>query len=263
MIMSACCEGIHPIKLMEEPFPSMFFMEDFLKCATLTIYGHPDADGEDLCDDALLLELKDRAVRLCEISVVAILGRQLALLGERVYEVCDGFHADLEYATAALEEVGEEVQDDILYIDALHMAEGFDTAEMKMRILDELPHLCLYYFGAIPKIIAYYPLPLPYDDSKEKTVREERRMEAERKVRLTTDSFVSVVSDHGRERTIVLAPDCQLTKDELALLTGRKLSGAPYPEEAKNRHDLEAYEACGFIEAGDSRLYYKITDLSQ
>ena len=88
-------------------------------------------------------------------------------------------------------------------------------------------------------------------------------MEAERKVRLITDSFVSKVSDHGRERTIVLAPDCQLTKDELALLTGHKLSGVPDPEAAKNRHDLEAYEACGFIEAGDSRIYYKVTDLSQ
>lgn len=191
-----------------------------------------------------------------------ILGKQIYADGELIYDICDDVDGDLEYVASTLMDSGEPLDDDpaqdIFYIHEFSMSENFPDLPLKARILDELPHICLRLFHVKPDILAFFPTPMPYDDTDEDDkARREAVME------LSAQKINSVFSDildgekASPKKVIELGAVREFSDDEMNMIMGRRRPGRSYPESAKDSGEFKFYETNGFIEAGDSRLLYK------
>ena len=192
-----------------------------------------------------------------------ILCKQIIDEGENPYVICDDTSGDLEYVMSALsegkgplnKENGNPYQN-LLYIHELFVEKEYRRQGLGSRILSELPYTIANNFYNKPEIIAYFVAPTSYDWKDEnQLVRENAvRYIANDRVSHYFDNILDKKSDD--DNIINFSSYYPLTDDDINMYIGRRHSGSSYPEELKNPVFLTFYEANGFIEAGNSRVYY-------
>ena len=90
--------------------------------------------------------------------------------------------------------------------------------------------------------LAYYPLPL--DRSNEKALVPKHNVSLKFDPKITPDGLNAI-------KTEIMVND-----DQLDMLIDSRSSYSPYPASAKDKQLWELYEACGFEEAGKTRMLY-------
>jgi hypothetical protein len=228
----------------------------------ITFHGVPD----DLSDT----ELEDinngdytKTVKIGSIFGCLILCKQMLMEGQDPWEICDDENGDLEYTLSALKgpegPLNEEDGDpwlDIYYIHEWKMERGYNTASMKSKLLDLLPNITLMLFHVKPDILAYFPSPLKYEPDPNEQARQEALGKIiSQKMETYFENIIDQDSSKKESNVRNFSEAYVLSEDEINYFLGRKQSGPPYPESAKNRKEFSFFE--GFEEAGDSYLLYK------
>lgn len=197
-----------------------------------------------------------------------ILCEQIIVEGYDPLEVCDASSADLEHVISALSDIegplNEETGDpyrNVFYIHELEMESGWDDAELKAKIIKQLPWLILSFHHVMPDILAFYPAPLAHAPN---TAEEERykilQQIAAQKIERALTPEAKKPLGKGEDNLLSFAEFYQFNEDDMKFVTRRRYSGSTYPETAKDLQEYIFYEANGFEELGDSRLLFKVVD---
>lgn len=192
-----------------------------------------------------------------------ILCEQIIVEGYDPLEVCDASSGDLEYAMSALSDIdgplNYETGDpyrNVFYIHELEMESEWNNAELKSKIIEELPWLVLSFLHVMPNILAFYPAPLAHAPN----IAEKERYEVLQKLaaQKTASALTPGAKKPSKDNLLAFADFYQFNEDDMKFATRRRYSGSSYPEIAKDLQEYAFYEANGFEEAKDSRLLYKV-----
>ena len=198
-------------------------------------------------------------VKIGELSGCLILCKQIINNGFEPWDICDASDGDLVYTISALSsgdgplnvETGGPEQD-VFYIHEFQIEPRCDDKVLKGRILNELPKLILMFLHVKPDIIAFYPAPLEYSPDP---VEQERYLVIMNIAFQKIDSTVDEKQSHG-DNVLKFASAYQFSEDDLNFIS--RYRDSSYPDEKKDQEEFSFYQAHGFLEAGNSRLLYKI-----
>lgn len=205
----------------------------------------------------------DKCPTIGSLDAWLILSKQIMDEHESPYIICDDESGDLEYIMSALmeedgplnKEHGNPYQN-ILYIHELLIEHEYRRQGLGTRILSELPYVIANHFFNKPEIIAYFVAPISRDWKDETELRRESavRYLAQDRVARHIESMIG--ENEGEKQDINFSSHYQFSDDDLNIALGRRHQGSSYPEELKNPVLKQFYEFNGFIEAGNSRVYY-------
>lgn len=238
---------------------------------TITLYGVP----HDLSDEALSNVFDGKYADAIEIGSMygcLILCKQMLTEGEDPWLICDDEDGDLEYTISALkdpecplnEDDGNPWQD-VYYIHEWNMKRGYKSAALKSEILDRLPNIILMLFNVKPDILVYYPAPLKYkpdpnEEARHKALQNIGMQKLEAAFSFLTDKSNNSESGELKNNIRNFGVYYKLNENEFNYLARRRQVGISYPESAKRKSEFSFFESNGFVEAGNSRLLYKISD---
>ena len=142
--------------------------DSYIIYCSLKIYGVPDNLTDDEEEEIYNGEV-GKAVHVGNVKGLLILGTQAAKTGMDIYDICDCTDADAEFIYSALQEGDGPLTYEpylvILFIKSIEMSDGFNTNELKLRIINCLPQFLLRCYHTCPDIIAAYPQTLPFEKS--------------------------------------------------------------------------------------------------
>ncbi len=238
--------GVRSYEETDEPYDS------YIIYCSLKIYGIPDGMTDDDEEEIYNGEV-GKAVHVGNVKGILILGTQAAKTGMDIYDICDCTDADAEFIYSALQEgdgpLAYDLYLDIFFIKSIDMCDGFNTDELKLRIIDCLPQFLLRCYHNYPDIIAAYPQPLPYEKSIHQKVKEGMAIEISR--------------DMMRRFPNAPAPDEEsgirlvLDEDQQNYILGRRIKGEGYPESATDKAEWELYYLAGFNEHLNTRVLFR------
>ena len=139
-IFAEASYGIRVYEETDEPYDS------FIIYGSFKIYGIPDELTDDDEEEIYNGEV-GKAVHVGNVKGILMLGAQAAKTGMDIYDICDCTDADAEFIYSALQEgdgpLAYDPYLDIFFIKSIDMCDGFNTNELKLRIIDYLPQLLL------------------------------------------------------------------------------------------------------------------------
>ena len=249
--------------------------EDALDCHnscivwdTITFYGVPrDLSDEDI--DSIQDGDYTNAIKVGSMQGCLILCKQMLVEDEDPWQICDDENGDLEGTISALkgqgcplnEEDGDPWQD-VYYIHEWNMEKGYNSAALKSEILDRLPNIILMLFHVKPDILAYYPAPLKY---KPDPVLEARLQALEHISVQKLDAYFDSILGNTDSKSSASESNIRsfgvaykLSETEQNDLIRRLEANGAYPESAKRKREFSFFGNNGFVEAGNSRLLYKV-----
>ena len=239
--------GVRAYEETDEPYDS------YITYCSLKIYGIPDDLTDDDEEEIYNGEI-NKAVKVGTVTGLLILGGQAAKTGMDIYDICDCTDADAEFIYSALQEgdrpLAYEPYLDVFYITVIEMNNGFNTDELKLRIIECLPQFLLRAYHTYPDIIAAYPQPLSYEKPLHQKVKEGMAIEISR--------------DMMRRFPNAAAPDDEsgirlvLDEDQQNYILGRRIKGEGYPASAIDKAEWEFYHAAGFKEHLNTRVLFKV-----
>ncbi len=235
---------------------------------TITFYGVPlDLSDEDISS------IQDgdytNAIKIGSMQGCLILCRQMLVEDQDPWQICDDDNGDLEGTISALKRPGcplnEEDGDpwqDVYYIHKWTMEKGYNSAPLKGEILDRLPNIILMLFHVKPDILAYYPTPLKYtpDPALEARLQALENISVQ-KINAYFDSLLGSTdseSNPSKSNIRSFGVAYKLSESEQNELIKRIEAGGAYPKNAKRKKEFSFFESHGFMEAGNSRLLYKV-----
>lgn len=233
---------------------------------SMSYRGVPSNLTDDELEDIFSGNTK-KCPKIATLDAWLILCKQIIDEGENPYIICDDIDGDLEYVMSALTE-GEgplnkengNAYQNLLYIHEIIVEKEYRRQGLGSRILSELSYTIADSFYNKPEIIAYFVAPTKND------WKDENQLVRENAVRyLANDKmshyYESILERKSNDDKIInFSSHYRFTDDEINLALGRRHIGSRYPEELKNPVFRGFYETNGFIEAGNSRVYYKIED---
>jgi hypothetical protein len=225
----------------------------------------------------------DARKEICRLCGFLIMGSFISDSGYEPHVICDGFSQDLEYCWSALSDpsisdIYEEVDNmNVLYIDTISLSEEYNNSDGTVILTDLFSFIIDSINDSVSNdedyrepdknyfvdLIAYYPEPLPYDDSMKQKQTDiscgivfgmhNAFLEKQNDFDECSDEFYDDegFNDDSPEISISIAPELCLRA------MGMRVSGDTYPEEAKNRAEWDVLETAGWHECGNSRLLYK------
>ncbi len=250
MIQEIFAETKYEVRAYEEtdePYDS------YVTYCSLKIYGVPDDLTDDEEEEIYNGEV-GKAVHLGNVKGLLILGAQAAKTGMDIYDFCDCTNADAEFIYSAFQEsdgpLACEPYLDVFYITEIEMNNGFNTDELKLRIIDCLPQFLLRAYHTYPDIIAAYPQPLSYEKPLHQKVKEGMAIE------ISLDMMMRFPNEPApdEETGIRLALD----EDQQNYILGRRIKGEGYPASAIDKAEWELYHAAGFKEYLSTRVLYRV-----
>ncbi len=245
-IFAEAAYGVRVYEETDEPYDS------YITYCSLKIYGIPDDLTDDEEEEIYNSEV-GKAVHIGNVKGLLILGTQAAKTGMDIYDICDCTDADAEFIYSALQEgdgpLAYDPYLDIFFIKSIEIKDGFNTDELKLRIIDCLPQFLLRCYHNYPDIIAAYPQPLPYEKSIHQKVKEGMAIEISRDM---MRRFPNAPAP-GEESGIRLVLD----EDQQNYILGRRIKGEGYPESAIDKAEWELYHAAGFREHLNTRVLFR------
>ena len=230
----------------DEPYDS------FIIYCSLKIYGISDGLTDDEEEEIYNGEV-GKAVHIGNVTGLLILGTQAAKTGMDIYDICDSTDADAEFIYSALQEgdgpLAYDPYLDIFFIKSIEMNDGFNTDELKLRIIDCLPQFLLRCYHTYPDIIAAYPQPLPYEKSIHQRVKEGVAIEISRDM-MRRFPNEPAPDDEGGIRLV-------LDEDQQNYILGRRIKGEGYPVSAIDKAEWELYHAAGFREHLNTKVLFR------
>ncbi len=231
----------------DEPYDS------YIIYCSLKIYGIPDGLTDDEVEEIYNGEV-GKAIHVGNVTGLLILGTQAAKTGMDIYDICDCTDADAEFIYSALQEgdgpLAYDQYLDIFFIKSIDMCDGFNTDELKLRIVDCLPQFLLRCYHTCPDIIAAYPQPLSYEKPLHQKVKEGMAIEISR--------------DMMRRFPNEPAPDDEsgirlvLDDDQQNYILGRRIKGEGYPASAIDKAEWNLYYSAGFKEHLKTRVLFRV-----
>jgi len=229
---------------------------------SISYRGVPIGLTDEELDDVFSVKVKKYPI-IATLDAWLILCKQIIDEDENPYIICDDISADLEYVMSALidgkgplnGENGDPYQN-ILYIHELIVEKEYRRQGLGSRILSELSHTIANNFYNKPDVVAYFVAPTSDNWKDENQLARENavRYLANDRVSYYFDSIFDKKSDD--DKVVNFSSYYQFTDDEINIAAGRRHDGSSYPEELKNPVFKSFYESNGFIEAGNSRVYY-------
>lgn len=241
---------------------------DFIPSVSVEIREISENELDMLDDDATDRSAIGAAV--CTLEGWLILSPLMQHYGFDPHYLCDAHSSDLEYCWSALSDPSISAltifdnQGNVFYVDTIEIEQAYqpecDETGIITGLLANIIHLVNEGIGGDNNdgisyhidTIAYYPAPLPYDDSvKQRQI----------------DLACGIVSEIWNERVKrFLDPNSAADEPETEIkvapelycrAAGMRVSGDTYPEDAKNREEWDLLESAGWYECGDSRLLYR------
>lgn len=238
---------------------------------TITFYGVPSGLPEE---DLESIDAGDytNAIKIGSMYGCLILCKQILAQGQDPWDICDGESGDLEATIAALKREGCPLNDDegdpwqdVYYIHEWNMEKGYNSATLKSEILERLPKIILLLFHVKPDILAYFPTPLEYTPDPNLQARlQALEYYSREKLQAAFNSM-----GHGDSASVTNTPESNIRSFGLAYKLSEKeqdeliekiQSIGAYPESAKRKREFSFFESNGFVEAGNSRLLFKISE---
>jgi len=253
-IIAACKENNHCSINLEE-YDSH---ENCIVSCNISLYGIPQ-DISDENETEIYDGNFDHTVSIGTLRGSLILCKQIFVMEESVYEICDDISGDLEFAISVLqgnggplnEETGDEFQD-VFYIDELEILEQYNSVKLKVLIINSIPQIIFSLYHVCADILAYYPRSLPYEEDLNKKIKKDMAT-------IVARDKLDRKMNNGNESE----SDFQLVLDEeqVNYILGRRNESDSYPEPAKDKPLWNIYQKAGFVEIGKSRLLFKFGSL--
>lgn len=249
MIQEIFAETKYEVRAYEEtdePYDS------YVTYCSLKIYGVPDDLTDDEEEEIYNGEV-GKAVHLGNVKGLLILGAQAAKTGMDIYDFCDCTDADAEFIYSALQEgdgpLAYDPYLDIFFIKSIDMCDGFNTDELKLRIIDCLPQFLLRAYHTYPDIIAAYPQPLSYEKSIHQIVKEGMAIEISRDMIIRFPNEPAPDDESGIRLV--------LDEEQKNYILGRRNKGESYPASAIDKAEWELYHLAGFREHLNTRVLFR------
>ncbi len=237
--------GVRAYEETDEPYDS------FIIYCSLKIYGIPDVPTDDDEEEIYNGEV-GKAVHLGNVTGILILGAQAEKTSMDIYDICDCTDAEFIYS-AFQEGDGPLAYDpylDVFYIKVIEMNNGFNTDELKLRIINCLPQFLLRCYHTYPDIIATYPQPLPFEKSIHQKVKEGMAIEISRDMMRRFPNAPAPDDESGIRLVI--------DEDQQNYILGRRIKGEGYPASAIDKAEWEFYHEEGFREHLNTRVLFRV-----
>lgn len=250
MIQEIFAEAAYGVRVYEETSEPY---DGYIVNCRMKIFGIPDDLTDDDEEDIYGGEICG-AVHLGTVTGLLIHGGQAAKTGMDIYDICDCIDGYAEFIYSALSEgdgpLAFEPYLDIFCIDTIEMHDGFNTDDLKLRILDCLPQFLLRAYHTFPDIIADCPKPLPYEKPIHQKIKEGMALEISRSMMSSFPDDPSADDESGVRLV--------LDEEQKNYILGRRIRGESYPASAINKAEWELYHAAGFREHLNTRVLFKV-----
>ena len=226
---------------------------EYIQLAKLKMYKiEPDENG-------ILQENEEKLVFQADGKV--IFGDIMFDCGEDPHYFCDAKSGELEYVWSALTDkrmgnaplvnaVNNEYGCNILYLEDYSFEEDV-TEDEKIEILDIVSGFC---DQDEINVVAFYPSPLPYDNTKEQQLTNIACAINSTIRGSMIEKCLNPSDTPENEISMQIAPELYLRA------AGMRVSGVSYPETAKNREEWDLFEKAGWQECGNSRLLFAASE---
>ncbi len=221
--------------------------ENYIVYCNIDFYGYAD-DEADIYDDI------DKREYIGTITGYIIMCQLMDEMGIDAYIVCDDYSADLEMAMSVITNHNREaMEDDVFYIDNVKIKDS-ENDELFKKIVKTLPDIILKHYHIFPKLMVYYPEPMPYEKDENSVYRAKEQMAGI----VARDIFSQSAMGQGQiNESDEPKFQVRLDEEQLNYLLGRWNDYSVYPESAKNTAEFQRFESVGFAEMRKSRLLYK------
>ena len=232
-------------------------VKDLILDCIIHIYGVPECENdEDDFPEEVYNGGLEGAVEIGEVTGVYVLGSQFTKTDYDIHLTCDDHDAYSEFIVSALTEDGGPMADsfgeietlDLFCINEVILNKVCDTEELKLRIIQNLPHFLLGLYHHNPDLLAVCPAALPYEKPAYQKVKEDMAQIA---FRQTQESILGADKKDDQEIQFIL------DEEQQNYILGRRNPGQSYPESAKDPEQWQLYEKAGFIEHGRTRVLFK------
>jgi len=157
----------HVFDVEDEPYDLTDNYDKYLIWANWGIYSAVKKLSDDERDSLYNSSGDDLLVKIASISGCLILCGTIIDDGYDPWQVCDDIDGNLEYTISALqdencpmnEEYGEPYVN-VFYIHEFDMEKEYENAEIKSRMLSELPNIIMKYLHNSTDILAYIAAPI-------------------------------------------------------------------------------------------------------
>lgn len=219
-------------------------VSDYIVYCDIDFYGYTE-EYEELD----IYEYKEKRIPLGKITGYLILCSLMSKMGEDPYTVCDDYCAELEMVMSIITNHNNiYIDDDIFYIE-----DNTIVADSFAEIMNQLPYVLMKHYHSYPKMIVYYPEPLPFETEKPMIYKAKEQMAQI----IARDIMAQNIGDesHNSENCNV---QLVLDEEQQNYILGRWNDYNVYPESAKDLAEFERYEKVGFSEMRGQRLLYRV-----
>ena len=232
-------------------------VKDLVLDCIIHIYGVPESENdEDDFPKEVYNGGYEGAVEIGAVTGVYVLGSQFTKTDYDIYLTCDDHDAYSEFIVSALTEdsgpmadsFGETETLDLFCINEVILKKEWNSEELKLRIIQNLPHFLLRLYHHSPDLLAVCPAALPYEKPAYQKVKEDMAQIA---FRQTQEAFLGADKKDDQEIRFIM------DEEQQNYILGRRNPGQSYPESAKDPEQWQLYEKAGFIEYGRTRVLFK------
>lgn len=233
---------------------------DYIVDVWLDIYAYPtDLTRQE--EDMVYEGRCERKVKVASVNGYLVLGNQAMDDGFSLLDVCDAHSGDLEYAASIL--LDTDIFDsadsfNFFYLYDLKLEPEVDE-QFCVQILKWLPTLVFRFAHVRPSLTVYYPRELPYEKPQNKP-REFFDLMVEQQSQKEIMAIMNrVFGDSPSEEFDAHSEEVSFhVPAEVIDFMHKDDDPAPYPEEAKDKHEFSVYAKAGFEEIADTRLLVRI-----